>query len=1101
MKVLRYSAVAAVAIFAAACGDKVTVAGPTAVTLTSTTTTTTTTTPVAPGKINSIAVAPAAVTLTIGQAVTLVAAVNADPGIATTVTWSSSDATKASVVAGLVTAVAATPGVAICATSTVNVGVKGCASVVVTATTAVTPATATIAGIYQGNLTTPVVPSNVTGSVFVQVNVDPGTQVVNKVLLLMGTTVVDSQVFTSAQSASLRYAAETAGATTAEATQAEVSSLITLTVNTAAFDATTGAVTHTNAGARSISVQLFAANATTATSTAAYSNSLTLNNPDSVYATYAYPTTKVVATDASGYTWTGFGGGNATLNIVPVLYSGKVVSNATLKYATANFGSTWGSYCDAAGANSTGCLILPTTADTLLTKTVTGTGAFGITMGLTHRACTAAACAVASPATPTISLVYTDGSSMADAAFHSSSLAGLRIRIDNKGPARPTITAATANASLTVLRPAASFTIRPTVLATTAADSNKLIVPTGSTSDEGVSAGTLTQTEQFGITFNTYKNVGGVSATTSDTLLTTMGTAPLGTTALTGFSEVGKWCFRMTATDRLGNVSANYNDGAVTSNVVVNGGCEQAPASGQLFAIVDGTAPVVTWQTTNYMQGDTAVNASSILAGNDVKYTVTETNTISGGTQILSCVYTTSGSTVAKALHNSLGSSSGSTTATTCDTYATQAANGGVSNMISTAAVKWADAAITTNGVYVIYVKATDGAGYVSSVLTKYVIVDGTNPTVTTPTTTAGTLGTASTVVGYSSDNVDVYGYALQTQRVASYGSSATITTVNLVVNSAAARVAATLEGDPTVVNSTFAVPTAGRFFNVALSSTSALQYIMPLQIATGDTANFFAFSSVAAPNEVRLNYDTYRTQHAFTAYDRVGNSATSSYVASTTVDTTLTPVVVGGTSRFTMVGNGLINAVDATTPDAGAVGVTSVIKMAMTSALASANAGYATTQALSLTVKMFRYQDMMGAILRTAAHKIENGYCAGNAASSTTQIWNTSNAESQYAIGSQIASTAKPSANAAPVVHVYAPLVGAASWGYVGALTTSNEVGAANSAGYCDDTDTRTYTGTWTISSRAPATQWSNGQLIYVMSGVGGHGTIVRGPYVDLVK
>ena len=240
MKVLRYSAVAAVAIFAAACGDKVTVAGPTAVTLTSTTTTTTTTTPVAPGKINSIAVAPAAVTLTIGQAVTLVAAVNADPGIATTVTWSSSDATKASVsTAGLVTALAATPGVAICATSTVNVGVKGCASAVVVAASATVPATASIAGVYVTNVSTPITPTNVSGSVFVMVNVEPGTETISKIYLKIGTVVADSQVFTAAQSAALRNAVETANETGAQAAgenMADASSSILLTFNSAAYN-------------------------------------------------------------------------------------------------------------------------------------------------------------------------------------------------------------------------------------------------------------------------------------------------------------------------------------------------------------------------------------------------------------------------------------------------------------------------------------------------------------------------------------------------------------------------------------------------------------------------------------------------------------------------------------------------------------------------------------------------------------------------------------------------------------------------------------------------------------------------------------------------
>ena len=105
----------------------------------------------APARVNSVSVAPATATLTIGQTTTIVATVSADAGVPTTVTWSTSDATKATVdAAGKVTAVAAAPAVAICATSTFDATKKGCASVAVTAapvpvaTVTVTPATANV---------------------------------------------------------------------------------------------------------------------------------------------------------------------------------------------------------------------------------------------------------------------------------------------------------------------------------------------------------------------------------------------------------------------------------------------------------------------------------------------------------------------------------------------------------------------------------------------------------------------------------------------------------------------------------------------------------------------------------------------------------------------------------------------------------------------------------------------------------------------------------------------------------------------------------------------------------------------------------------------
>src|SRR5579871_5727227 len=72
MRVLRSSLfVAATAIIAAACGDKVTV--PAATT--------------AAPRINSVLVAPSSATISSGQAVTLSAAVNADAGLTTSVAW------------------------------------------------------------------------------------------------------------------------------------------------------------------------------------------------------------------------------------------------------------------------------------------------------------------------------------------------------------------------------------------------------------------------------------------------------------------------------------------------------------------------------------------------------------------------------------------------------------------------------------------------------------------------------------------------------------------------------------------------------------------------------------------------------------------------------------------------------------------------------------------------------------------------------------------------------------------------------------------------------------------------------------------------------
>lgn len=109
------------AVGLAACGDDVTVVDPPPPPP-----------PPAPA-VHSITVGPDGGSVTVGATLTMVAAVNADAGVATTVTWSSSDNAKATVsAAGVVTGVAA-GSVGIKACSTVNTSVCGVATVAVTA--------------------------------------------------------------------------------------------------------------------------------------------------------------------------------------------------------------------------------------------------------------------------------------------------------------------------------------------------------------------------------------------------------------------------------------------------------------------------------------------------------------------------------------------------------------------------------------------------------------------------------------------------------------------------------------------------------------------------------------------------------------------------------------------------------------------------------------------------------------------------------------------------------------------------------------------------------------------------------------------------------
>ncbi len=86
--------------------------------------------------VHSVSVTPNGVSVGVGATVTMVASVNADAGVATTVTWSVLDATRASITgAGVFSAIAAGP-VGVRACSTVNAAVCGDATITITSTAA-----------------------------------------------------------------------------------------------------------------------------------------------------------------------------------------------------------------------------------------------------------------------------------------------------------------------------------------------------------------------------------------------------------------------------------------------------------------------------------------------------------------------------------------------------------------------------------------------------------------------------------------------------------------------------------------------------------------------------------------------------------------------------------------------------------------------------------------------------------------------------------------------------------------------------------------------------------------------------------------------------
>jgi hypothetical protein len=267
-------AVSALALLAA-CGDDVSITPPPEP---------------APATIARVDVVPAQLTIDVDQKVILTSVVTVNPGSgapATTVTWSSADATIASVSAtGEVTGVA--PGTTtIRATSTVDASKVGAAAITVRESA---PATVSIKSVTAGLTTAPVNFNNVRGQIDVTLNVDPGDQSVSSVDVLIDGEVACSQGFSGL------VAVEDIAEALAE---------IVCSIATHEFDPVTGEVTYFN-GVHQLSAR---ANLAGGTQVATPSVALTFNNPSGFIVSVentgtngAAPSSAVNPTTGIGYT-------------------------------------------------------------------------------------------------------------------------------------------------------------------------------------------------------------------------------------------------------------------------------------------------------------------------------------------------------------------------------------------------------------------------------------------------------------------------------------------------------------------------------------------------------------------------------------------------------------------------------------------------------------------------------------------------------------------------------------------------------------------------------------------------------------------------------
>jgi len=265
--------------------------------------------------VNAVVVNPPNGILAPGQTLTVAAQVDADPGIARTVTWSSSATAIATVsTAGVITAVA--PGSAtITAASTVDPTVTGTMALTVRAP--VPPQISVQKVTVTGNTAATVNFNNVAGGIDVTLNVDPGDATIQRVEVLLDGNVVCTQNLAASESEQLRLAAAFEEVQAAD---------VVCQINTAEFDATTGAVKFAN-GARALSAR---AVTTTGTQVATPSTQMTFNNQSGVVVTLTNNNGTDPASAVNPSTGLAWIGGSVTVNVVGVSYaSGISVASAT----------------------------------------------------------------------------------------------------------------------------------------------------------------------------------------------------------------------------------------------------------------------------------------------------------------------------------------------------------------------------------------------------------------------------------------------------------------------------------------------------------------------------------------------------------------------------------------------------------------------------------------------------------------------------------------------------------------------------------------------------------------------------------------------------
>jgi Big-like domain-containing protein len=477
--------------------------------------------------VTGVTVTPSPATVAVGGRTTLVATVTGTGTFDQTVTWSSGDATIATVDGnGVVTGVAAGT-TTIIAASTANPAVKGAASLTVGSGSNI-PVTVTISSINQTTAAGSV-PANlaaVAGQLDVTLNVDPGTQKLTGVNLIMncvGNGSKDTVV-----------ASETIGSNLVPASD-EAAAPVTLSFNTAAFNPTTGAVAFKN-GACTMKAQAITAGGT---QNATVSQPLTLANVDGDIVTTT--TSGATANDANGLPWHA---GSITVSATPVLYSGRTPATLTITFP----GATTPSQVVPASASGTTTATWSSTASSgprVTQLTLFGPNdANGFPTGV-H---------------PTVLIVDTNGTDLSLGQINPTSQSDLRV--DNQSPAAPTLASLSATATGNNNWVTAAYTFTGTGKYVSGGDNS------------GVGGTTLTvfaAPNNASVPAALTGNVGGILTATGSACTTTGFTAVTSGADLANSTNNAGYVVRILETDKLGNVRcADLSTGGVRTTFGVD---------------------------------------------------------------------------------------------------------------------------------------------------------------------------------------------------------------------------------------------------------------------------------------------------------------------------------------------------------------------------------------------------------------------------------------------------------------------------------------------------------------------------------------------------